>query len=141
MEQEKIDIIIERYQKHLKEVLKNSSNQKEKELIKNEQEMLKLFGINGITSGRFLFTAGDLIKLTIEVANEIQIIEARIVLFSEYYGTYFDEKDNRIFQIMNDNIVIMEMIDIPDEKFYESIESGNNTFKKLFEDKGKDSYN
>ncbi len=140
MKQETIDKLLERYKLHLQERHDKSNSQDEKELIKTEQEMVDKFGIDGMHSSTYLFSAGDLVKLTIEFPTEIKEIEARILLFADTYNIYFIEDENRILNIMNANVVMMELMDIPDDDLCKYNESSNEKSKKYFEGKAEESY-
>lgn len=136
MDEEKVKILLERIDKQLGKSFDESDSPEERKLILNERELLKKFGINGIASSSLLFNAGDLVKLTVEVGTEIQIIKARIMLFGEYYNTYFDQKENRIIQVMEGNVIIKELMDIPEDNFYKHLMSNGDQFRKFIEGKG-----
>lgn len=139
MEEKQIKILLERYEKHLGESYEKSTNKEEKKLIKHDQEMLKL-GLNGITSSKYLFNSGDLVNITYQLGEEIKTMDVRILLFGEYYSSFLNENNNDILQFPNENILLMKMVEVPNEELFKALELGNKTYQSFFESKGNDSY-
>ncbi len=136
MDEKKVKILLDRIDKQLEQSHDESDNPEERKLILNERELLKKFGINGIASSLMLFHIGDLIKLTVEVGTEIQIIEARLMLYGHFYNTYFNEKEKTIIQVMEGNIIMKELIDIPDDDLHEHLMLNRDQYNKYAEGNG-----